>query len=295
MKESHDSADYFVLPCEKPGLQCQFVLKPNFAGSIPASKDYHYHFHPHYEVHFPIRGALHIISEEADLSLAPGQICIIPPDKIHYTYGDNDTFRVGFRFSFSGIGNKESDISRLFTDRFGKMTEILVLQDCPIYRKYLTVAAENLDLALPDFMISELLFMAVYEIAARLDEQEHAKLPIHSDSNILISEQIENFLNQNYSHPIRLKDLSTHLHLGERQTERMIHKLFHVTFCELVNKKRLSTAKFLLKNTDMSPAEIAQYCGFPDVHYFYRRFSCAFSVAPIQYRKQSKTPQNNGI
>ena len=57
-----------------------------------------------------------------------------------------------------------------------------------------------------------------------------------------------------------------------------------MTFTELVNKKRLTAAKMLLKTTDKPIEEISYLCGFEDKNYFYRRFSAMFGTTPGKYR-----------
>ena len=61
-----------------------------------------------------------------------------------------------------------------------------------------------------------------------------------------------------------------------------------MTFTELLGKKRLTAAKFLLKTTDSSIEEIAFTCGFKDTSYFYRRFSSLFKTTPAAYRAAHK-------
>ena len=53
-------------------------------------------------------------------------------------------------------------------------------------------------------------------------------------------------------------------------------------------ERRLSVAASLLKNTDMSIAQIVEYINFPSESYFYARFKKAYGITPASYRKNKK-------
>ncbi len=57
---------------------------------------------------------------------------------------------------------------------------------------------------------------------------------------------------------------------------------------DYVNKKRIETAKHLLKNTNLQIQTVAQHCGILDLHYFSRMFKKYAGQTPTQYRE---TPQ----
>ena len=287
-RELIDDNDYIVLSCQQDGILCEFILKLGFTSGVTASGNYH--FHSTYEMHVPVSGTLHIMVEDRDLILSPGQVCVIPPDVIHYVYGDENAFRVGFRFAFSPVGKPGSAVYRRFHQAFGSSKDCLILSDCSIYSKYLAVAAQNIRTPLPDFMTAELLFLALYEAASMAVQAGISDKPVPGyTSDVLLSERIEEYLNQNYTRELRLDELAAHLNLSSRQTERIILRLFSIPFTALVNKKRLTTAKLLLKITDLPVEEIARMSGFPDQNYFYRKFSAAYKTTPRKYRKQVRT------
>ncbi len=57
---------------------------------------------------------------------------------------------------------------------------------------------------------------------------------------------------------------------------------------DYVNKKRIETAKHLLKNTNLQIQTVAQHCGILDLHYFSRMFKKYAGQTPSEYRA---TPQ----
>ncbi len=58
------------------------------------------------------------------------------------------------------------------------------------------------------------------------------------------------------------------------------------TLTEYVNSKRVSFAKYLLKNTNLQVQTVAQHCGVLDFHYFCRMFKKNTGLTPSQYRSK---------
>ena len=82
---------------------------------------------------------------------------------------------------------------------------------------------------------------------------------------------IHEYIEQNYHRPLRLADLASALHLSERQTQRIVRRLFGVSFSSLLASHRASVAE-RLATTDMSWAEIAEYVGYETYSGFRRAF-----------------------
>jgi AraC-like DNA-binding protein len=53
-----------------------------------------------------------------------------------------------------------------------------------------------------------------------------------------------------------------------------------------VQQLRLSKARSLLHSTTMNVGEIADYLGYYDASYFYRKFKQATSMSPSEYADQ---------
>lgn len=79
-----------------------------------------------------------------------------------------------------------------------------------------------------------------------------------ADYKFLICE----FFSTNYNKDIYLKDLAKELKVSERQAERLMIEHTGRTFREELTKTRITTAKELLKTTDMTLTEISSYVGY---------------------------------
>lgn len=282
--------DYIILTHKTNSLSCEIILKKRFFEGIVEKTNYH--FHSLFEVHVCVEGSMHILVEDSDIFLSSGEICVIPPNKTHLVSADENSKCVGLRFSFSGSGKSKNPEAVLFENTYGILENAIIIKNPHVYEKYLSTASEHLSRKNATFISADLIFIALYEIA--LSMTDVAQSSEYTDvtksfentqySDILISESIEDYINLNYNKKIALEDISAHLKLGKRQTQRIIGTLFGMTFTQLLNKKRLTVAKHFLKTTDKSVEEIATLCGFEDKNYFYRRFSAMFETTPGKYR-----------
>ncbi len=83
-----------------------------------------------------------------------------------------------------------------------------------------------------------------------------------------------------------LTDLARQLHYDVYWLSREIKKQTGQTYTELVQRKRLNQAAYLLKTTSMSVIEIGMAVGYENQSYFHRIFQKQFSLTPRKYRVQ---------
>ena len=84
-----------------------------------------------------------------------------------------------------------------------------------------------------------------------------------------------------------LTELAEQLHYDLYWLSREIKKQTGRTYTELVQKKRLQQAAYLLKTTSMSVLEIGMAVGYENQSYSHRIFQKQFGVTPRKYRVQS--------
>ncbi len=273
---------HFFRTIQKKDIICNFIIRDNFTTGVISSE--RYHFHSFYELHTVVKGQMHILVNDKDLYLESGSICVIPPNTIHYIFEEKDSFRTGFRFSFSpsNVPNTPFFLPR-FQKSFHEICDIFVANDPTIYNNYLYPAALLLKEQTFSHLIDELLFLCI-------DSVSNIILPTHPvqesnfDSDAFRAECVEDFINSTYHDHPRIEILADSLNLSVRQTERIISRLYGMTFSELILKKRLTIAKFLLLTTSHTIEEIAFLTGFYDKSHFCRKFHDSFGVSPAAYR-----------
>ncbi len=91
-----------------------------------------------------------------------------------------------------------------------------------------------------------------------------------------------------------LKELAETLHYDISWLSREIKRQTGGTFTELLQKKRLNQAAYLLTHTGMSVLEIAMAVGYENVSYFHRLFQKQYEMTPRQYRLEAKAEVLSG-
>lgn len=79
------------------------------------------------------------------------------------------------------------------------------------------------------------------------------------------------------------------LKIGSTTIHRLFHEFLGLTPGKVLALLRLERACRLLVNTDNPLEVIADICGYCDRHHLSHRFSEAYGVGPIEYRKQIQT------
>lgn len=86
-----------------------------------------------------------------------------------------------------------------------------------------------------------------------------------------------------------LSELAEQMHYDLYWLSREIKKQAGCTYTELVQKKRLNQAAYLLKNTNMSVINVGMAVGYENQSYFHRIFQKQFGTTPRKYRIYSKS------
>lgn len=86
-----------------------------------------------------------------------------------------------------------------------------------------------------------------------------------------------------------LEELCTEFHQTPSQLSKFIKRTTGHTFKELLQRKRLNQAAFLLSTTKLAVGDIILAVGYDNNSYFYRVFQSRFGLTPKEYREE-KTP-----
>lgn len=119
---------------------------------------------------------------------------------------------------------------------------------------------------------------------------EHVK-NIHRENEHQIEnlKKVLSYINENYSSPIRLDELSSLVNLNTQYFCRYFKENIGKTATEYINDIRIEKAAESLLETSDKIITIAQDAGFDNIGYFIRRFRQAKGVTPSEYRKESKS------
>lgn len=95
---------------------------------------------------------------------------------------------------------------------------------------------------------------------------------------------IISFISDNALTRITIDDICNKTHISKYHLCRTFKEYVGVTIGEFVKSKRLSVAKQLLSETDLSITRIAYKCCFTDASFFSKTFSKEFGITPTAFR-----------
>jgi AraC-like DNA-binding protein len=93
-----------------------------------------------------------------------------------------------------------------------------------------------------------------------------------------------------YSEKLDLKELSRAAHVSPRHFSRSFRRIFGETPYQYLLSRRLERARYLLRTTDDSVAQICLAVGFTSVGSFTSTFTRHVGVSPTTYRRATSAP-----
>ena len=100
-----------------------------------------------------------------------------------------------------------------------------------------------------------------------------------------ISEQIMEFINQNYMYEISITTLSEIFDLTPNYLSSLFHKKTSMKLVDYVAKVRVNKSQNLLAETDLNVNDISEAVGYHSSRYFTKLFKSINGVSPCEYRK----------
>ena len=104
------------------------------------------------------------------------------------------------------------------------------------------------------------------------------------DKDLLIPQDILDYINEHFNEKISLSDLSQRCFYNPAYFSRLFKKAFNMSFTDYIMDLRLKHCCELLKNSDYTIDRIIAECGFSDRNTFYERFKNKYGCTPSEYR-----------
>ncbi|MDF1617134.1 response regulator transcription factor, partial [Petrocella sp. FN5] len=108
-------------------------------------------------------------------------------------------------------------------------------------------------------------------------------------NNYYIITQVNAYIESHYQHPIKLKDISEHVHINSSYLSRLYKDKTGQTITETLRNIRIEKAKELLKNDNLKTYAIAVLVGFDDPAYFSYVFKQHTGYTPSQYKNNPQS------
>lgn len=114
---------------------------------------------------------------------------------------------------------------------------------------------------------------------------EEVSIKSQTDNQI---DLVLHYINNHLQEPIYNADLSKLCHMHPNHFIRFFKEKVGKTPSRYINTQKLEFAKQLLKDSDMTIAEISEKYGFTDVSYFSKQFKEFYNMSPRVYRQLSR-------
>ena len=111
-------------------------------------------------------------------------------------------------------------------------------------------------------------------------------MPSSNDIHSEIARRTLDYIHENYSNAITLRDLSSHAHVSREYLCRIFRDVSATTPIVYLNRYRITQSAYMLRNTDKSVSEISSLCGFNNASYFDKMFMRFMNCTPSEYRLQ---------
>ena len=114
-----------------------------------------------------------------------------------------------------------------------------------------------------------------------------------TDKDQTIAQLIRQYIKNNLSQKLTLKDIARHLHCSTVTLTEHFKREFGITINEYISLKRMQAAERLLLTTDRPLRDVAAMVGFSDVEYFSRTFKKHHNESPATWRRKNKGEKND--
>ncbi len=244
------------------------------------------HRHPHWELSWMCRGAMHYHPTEEPLELREGDggVVLIPPLLSHWRQTiEPESVIFGFMIYIRG---ERPELDHAFRREVEKLH--FRLSAPPELRESLErlLARPEKELLLPEAEIALGLQYALLELFranfAGLLSGERA--PDGGGPSLKL---VENYITENLSGPIPVDDLARFCRLSRRQLYRWFEREHRMPVSQYIRRRRLQQAAADLLSTGRPLKEIAENNGFPNLSYFNRQFKLQYTIPPGVYRRRN--------
>lgn len=259
-----------------------FSLSKECRNSWPS----HRHNHNTLELHIILQGSCKIEVESEIINITEGQGFLLRANAFHCSLETSTPF---LRFSISFLLENEL---LLFTNSNLEKPYIL-FQTTPSMRQICYEIFNEYDKTvayMKQEMISSLLSQLIIHMFRNISQNnlpyKNTDLPIH-----MMFQTIDCFFSiplEPIEKDFSRKNLAASLHCSERQLNRLIYKLYGITFQEKRMQARMDYAKFLLRNTNKTITEICQLVGYSDESTFRKFFKSNSNMTPHEFRRSYK-------
>lgn len=255
------------------------------------AENYPPHWHVPFELIMPTQNGYRAVCGNKEYNLREGDVLIICPGVIHELFAPENGVRIIFQPSRSQIALKEMDLLiSMLSPAFCITPENAPEIHSRIHRLMLEIRDEFLEAPLYAASIIYSKFLEILVLAGR----HHARIAQQNfevRNNNKQKEYMEKFvficdyINEHYAEPLTLEGVASLAGFSKYHFTRLFKQYADTSFYKYLNQKRITQAKSLLVNKELSVLEVALQCGFSNLSSFLRMFKIVTGWTPTELRK----------
>lgn len=105
------------------------------------------------------------------------------------------------------------------------------------------------------------------------------------------AEMMKNYIHENYRSKITKEELADVIRKSPNYTATLFRKVTGQTISEYLHSVRIKTALYMLEESRLTVAELAEFLGYSDVSYFSRVFKQTTGASPSEYKQHRSSLQ----
>ena len=106
---------------------------------------------------------------------------------------------------------------------------------------------------------------------------------------------VKHYIDHHFKEALTLEQLAEKVHMNKYYLVHTFKDEYGISPINYMISRRIVESKYLLAETDLSLAQIAQLLGFSSPSYFSQAFRKAQGISPIDYRKSAKGLQSQPL
>lgn len=265
---------------------------------------------PHYhdsvlEVILCLKGNVTVVASHRKLDLSEGDIIVVNPHDIHYSFSSDSNTLVSFYFDLDNIvvaGYNDTNIKTSYFDcykeslsveqrkKMGRVMRILLS---------LLFFKQNEDKMQKSTFVTHQKHLSEELIRVLLDEFQLFFTPNISNpySKELKArfERVMAYLMENYQDKITVAEISSMENINSNYFSQFFKKTTCIGVTKLLAFIRSHESEIFLLESDFDITDIAYECGFSDPKAYYKAFKEIYDNSPNQHRKHLLTLKEHAI
>ena len=252
-----------------------------------------YHSHHFYEIYFILRGSIHVIADEVNLTPALGDALIYPPHCMHrvvHTDPSQPYERFYLYLSIEFLNSISTDNFNFIAEldkltaggqRYVRPGEQAVLELVPMADEIIEAAKDTS----PAGVLANRCRMTMY-LNHLLEILQKGITPETADTTSRMSELIR-YINQNAAQPLTLDQLSEVFGISKFALLHEFKAHTGVSIYQYILTRRILLAQEMIRQ-GAKPRQACEKSGFSDYAGFYRAFKARTGISPSQYSKSQR-------